>query len=538
MQCNDLRKQGNGVSSGNGLSPSRVKLPESFMQRKDLDESSEKGSVIQKRACKFCGRRSCKIGLSKESAERARSPEMQPPSCQAPSTENVLGGLRQLTLQQQAQVEKSAASNIVRSCKPGHGASTPGSDRVLEPELEYSEIESTDDTGSKYQRRKRALSATALKLWAKLSPPPLLLTTSIAILAVLISYLHPARNMQELPPGTCYWHQGSLINNNASPNCHFEVRDAKFLEILGRSPRLESVVHTDVQGGGVYFPDFNELYYSTPVTKRGLILQGQNSQVRKVSLTTRKVTTVLPATDIASGMALDLEGNLLICEHGQGEKGGYIQRLDLKRLNTTIVADNWFGVPFNSPNDVVVKRDGSVWFTDTTYGWLKGHRSKPLVQNQIYRIAPGSGIVDAVADGFTLPNGLAFSEDEKLLYVTDGGSKYGNGKRDEIKPHHIYVFPVYSDGSLGTRRLFAAVGVYDRKTQALGVPNGIKVDTHGNVYIGSTDGVQVFDHKGRALGLIRISGVTNLGFGGDFLNKLFILNGTGIYCIELKVQEQ
>lgn len=156
------------------------------MQRKDLEESSEKGSVFQKRACKFCGRRACKIGLSKESAERARSPEMQPPSCQAPSTENVLGGLRQLTLQQQVQVEKSAASNV-RSCKPSHAPSTPGSGGVLEPELEYSEIESTDDTGSKYQRRIRALSATAFKLWAKLSPPPLLLTISIAILAVLIS---------------------------------------------------------------------------------------------------------------------------------------------------------------------------------------------------------------------------------------------------------------------------------------------------------------------------------------------------------------
>lgn len=92
-------------------------------------------------------------------------------------------------------------------------------------------------------------------------------------------------------------------------------------------------------------------------------------QVKKVSLTSKKITTVLPITDVASGMALDLDGNLIICEHGQGDRGGYIQRLDLKRLNTTIVADNWFGVPFNSPNDVVVKRDGSIWFTDTTYGW-------------------------------------------------------------------------------------------------------------------------------------------------------------------------
>lgn len=186
-QCNEFSKQGNGVSAENRVSPGRVMLTESYMQQKDLDESSEKGSVLQKQVCKFCGRRACKIGLSKEQSERARSPEMQPPSCQAPSTENVMGGLRQLTLQQQAQVEKSAASNV-RSCKPSQAPnSTPGSGRILEPEVEYSEIESTDDTGSRYQRRKRALGATALKLWAKLSPPPVILTIFIAILAVLIS---------------------------------------------------------------------------------------------------------------------------------------------------------------------------------------------------------------------------------------------------------------------------------------------------------------------------------------------------------------
>lgn len=91
--------------------------------------------------------------------------------------------------------------------------------------------------------------------------------------------------------------------------------------------------------------------------------------MRKVKLRSREVATVIPVTDVASGMVLDLEGNLLICQQGQGDKGGYIQKLDLRNGNTSIVADNWFGVPFNSPNDVVVKQDGSIWFTDTTYGW-------------------------------------------------------------------------------------------------------------------------------------------------------------------------
>lgn len=184
MQCSEFRKQGNVESSENRASPGRVKLPESYMQQEGLEQSS--ALVTQNRACKFCGRRACKIGRSKEPSERARSP----PSCLAPSTENVLGGLRQLTLQQQAQVEKSAASNV-RSCKPSHAPSTPGSGRVLEPDLEYSEIESTDDTGSKYQRRNRAISATALELWANLSPLFLVFTISIAILAILISCKSP-----------------------------------------------------------------------------------------------------------------------------------------------------------------------------------------------------------------------------------------------------------------------------------------------------------------------------------------------------------
>jgi gluconolactonase len=91
-------------------------------------------------------------------------------------------------------------------------------------------------------------------------------------------------------------------------------------------------------------------------------------QVKKVSLKTGKVSTVFPVTDVANGMALDNDGKLLICQQGKGTKPGYIERVDLKNLNSSIVADNWFGVPFNSPNDVVVKSDGSIWFTDPSYG--------------------------------------------------------------------------------------------------------------------------------------------------------------------------
>lgn len=148
------------------------------MHLKDLETSE-----IEVQTCKFCGRRSCKIGLSEVPELRPRSPMIQQSSCQ-PSTENVLGDLRQLTLQQVLQ-EKSAVSNLR---KPSQAPSSPRSWRnVLQPELESSEIESTEDNDSRYQREKYEFSNTALKLWANISPPSLVLTVTIAILAILIS---------------------------------------------------------------------------------------------------------------------------------------------------------------------------------------------------------------------------------------------------------------------------------------------------------------------------------------------------------------
>lgn len=148
-------------------------------------------------------------------------------------------------------------------------------------------------------------------------------------------------------------------------------------------------------------------------------------QLKKVNLKTGAVTVLnSPTYDVPNGMVLDNQGKLIVCQQGDFTQGGFIQRIDLTTLNRTVVADNWFGVPFNSPNDAVVKRDGSIWFTDPSYGSVQGFRSAPKVNNQVYRISV-SGVVDAMADGFTQPNGLAFSYDENHLYVTDTGFAVG-----------------------------------------------------------------------------------------------------------------
>lgn len=356
-----------------------------------------------------------------------------------------------------------------------------------------------------------------------------------------------AKKQQELPPGACYWQQGSLIKGiptgPSEPDCKFQVRDPEFLEILGPAPELKLVAKTDAHEGGVYHPDNNEFYFSSSrhtVSYATLATSSdekpsagkQNTEVKKISLSTGEVTTVFPVTDVANGMVLDKDGHLLICQQGQGDKPGYIQRVDVKTLNTSIVADNWFGVPFNSPNDVVVKSDGTVWFTDPIYARKQGFKSKVHVEGQLYRIRQ-DGVVDAMATNFQRPNGLAFSEDEKRLYLTDTGFLKGD-EYDNEKRHHIYVYIIRRDGTLSGRRLFASVGIYDGSDPGLGLPDGIKVDTKGRIYVGSPDGVQVFSRSGTPLGLIAVPDVVNLGFAGEKLNQLYFLNDASIHMIELQ----
>lgn len=345
----------------------------------------------------------------------------------------------------------------------------------------------------------------------------------------------------QLPSGACYWRQGSLINGiptGATKDiavCRFVVRDSEFLDLLGSSPKVVELVKTNAHEGGVWYPDKNEFYFTSGR------LTGPNGNARadltKVNLETGVVTILsAPTYDVPNGLVLDNQGNLIVCQQGNETVGGFIKRINLKTLKTTVVADNWFGVPFNSPNDAVVKRDGSIWFTDPSYGSVQGFRTAPKVNNQVYRIS-ASGVVDAMADGFTQPNGLAFSYDEKRLYVTDTGFALGvSGQFDVARPHSVTVFDVGTDGFLCNRRLFASVGVYDGSGPGLGIPDGIKVDTKERVYVASVDGIQVFAYSGKPLGLIRQPGTANMGFAGKGLDTLYMLNDTTISYVKLEVK--
>lgn len=223
-------------------------------------------------------------------------------------------------------------------------------------------------------------------------------------------------------------------------------------------------------------------------------------------------------TDFINGNTRDRQGRLLSCEHG----GRRVIRTEPDG-STTIVADNYDGKRLNSPNDVVVKSDGSVWFTDPTYGILsdyEGNKAKPEQDHcHVFHVSPDTGEVRIVVDNLSMPNGLAFSHDEKILYVADSGRSHDPGG-----PHHIYAYDVAENGIVSNAREFCAVDP--------GVPDGLRTDIYGNVWTSSGNGVICFACDGTPLGRIRVpQKVSNLTFGGDRRNRMFITATKSLYSI-------
>ncbi len=225
----------------------------------------------------------------------------------------------------------------------------------------------------------------------------------------------------------------------------------------------------------------------------------------------------------SNGNTVDAHGRLVSCEHlarrvTRTEHDGSI----------TIIADRYQGKRFNSPNDVVVKSDGSIWFTDPPYGILFDYEGGIASQEQksanVYRIDPNSGGVTAVAEDFDKPNGLAFSVDEKFLYIADTGITHTKGG-----PKHIRKLALSADGkSLGKSKLFAhcTEGLFD----------GFRLDSDGRIWTSAGDGVHCYDPDGTLIGKIKIPEiVSNVCFGGPKLNRLFICGTTSLYSVYLAI---
>jgi gluconolactonase len=218
----------------------------------------------------------------------------------------------------------------------------------------------------------------------------------------------------------------------------------------------------------------------------------------------------------ANGHALDHDGNIISCEHSSNS----VTRRAPDGTYTTL-ADTYEGGRFNSPNDVVVKSDGAIYFTDPPYGILSSaegyQRDSEIGANYVYRLDPESGDLSVAADQFDRPNGLTFSPDESILYIADTG-----------EPRNIRTMDVAPDGSLSNLQFFAAPDPP--------ASDGLRVDQHGNVWTSAGDGVHVFSPNGQLIGRVKVPERTaNCEFGGEDGTTLFITASTSLYSIETQV---
>ncbi|HTS22127.1 MAG TPA: SMP-30/gluconolactonase/LRE family protein [Casimicrobiaceae bacterium] len=226
----------------------------------------------------------------------------------------------------------------------------------------------------------------------------------------------------------------------------------------------------------------------------------------------------------SNGNTVDALGRLVTCEH----RSRCVSRTEFDG-SRTVLADRYEGKRFNSPNDVVVKSDGSVWFTDPSYGIDSDYEGDAAPSEigacNVYRVDGASGRVTLAAADFVRPNGLAFSPDESLLYIVDSGF---TNKIDG--PRQVRRFRLSSDGtSISGGEVFAtcSVGVYD----------GLRVDVHGNLWLSAGDGVHCHASDGTLLGKIRIpEPVANLCFGGPKRNRLFVCATTSLYALFLNTR--
>jgi gluconolactonase len=230
----------------------------------------------------------------------------------------------------------------------------------------------------------------------------------------------------------------------------------------------------------------------------------------------RGVQTYRKPSNKANGNTYDAQGRLVSCEHGTSrvvreESDGAL----------TVLASHWQGKELNSPNDLVVKSDGAIYFSDPTFGRIREDVGipRPLVLDfrGVYRIGP-EGELRLLVDDFEQPNGVCFSLDEKRLFINDTPRK------------HIRVFDVQPDGGIANGRVFA-----ETTGEAPGAPDGMKLDSAGRLYCTGPGGIHVFEQDGRCLGVVLTpERPTNMAWGDDDLQTLYITAQTSLYRARLK----
>ncbi len=235
------------------------------------------------------------------------------------------------------------------------------------------------------------------------------------------------------------------------------------------------------------------------------------------------VQEVMRPSNKGNGMTFDADGQLLVCEHSTSS----LVRIDPDGTGSgrEVVASHYEGKELNSPNDVIVANDGSIYFSDPWYGRMPVfgvERDRELGFQGVYRIGPGGGDPQLLVDDFEQPNGLCFSPDESLLYIND------------TPRAHIRVFDTQPDGTIANGRMFfenIGRGVIEE-----GIPDGMKCDERGNIYVTGPGGIWVISPEAEHLGVIEVPENTgNLNWGGDDWTELYIPSTTSVYRVRMKV---
>jgi len=282
-----------------------------------------------------------------------------------------------------------------------------------------------------------------------------------------------------------------------------EIRDPAFRDVVGQSVEFERIA------SGCLFTE-GPLWHA----REGYLLFSDmpGDHLRKWR-PNEGVTTFRKPCNQSNGLAWDRAGRLLVCEHATSrltrtEHDGSI----------TVLASHYQGKELNSQNDLVVRSDGSIYFSDPTYGRAEYYgrpREPELAFRGVYRVEPDSRRITLLADDFGQPNGLCFSADERRLFVND------------TERQHIRVFDVAADGTLSNSRVWAeTVG------EGAGAPDGMKIDSAGNLYCCGPGGIHVFDPAGKCLGVIKVPEYTaNFCWGDADFRSLYITASTSVYRI-------
>jgi len=294
-----------------------------------------------------------------------------------------------------------------------------------------------------------------------------------------------------------------------SSNKNFEIFDDDFQRMLGNDPELVQLADGLAFAEGVCWVPYKNKVIVSDIPNNRIVSWSESDGFG----------IYREPSGCSNGNTVDREGRVLSCL----TRGRTVVREEHDGSITTI-ADSYNGGKLTSPNDVAVKSDGSIWFTDPDYGFLHpelGHGDKPEQdRNRVFRVDGETLDITMVSEDFDKPNGITFSPDESILYVGDTGRTHG-----EFRPHNLRAFDVYGD-KLDDPRLFVDVEPY--------VPDGFRADVDGNIWVAVGDGVHCYNPAGNLLGKILTPEVAaNLSFGMSDNQTLFIGATSSIWSIKL-----